>query len=200
MRTLPRAIGFTVAALVAGCVPVTVNINFSQERLNKAADQIEEMVRSPENPKPGAPAKPPAPSSSLERWLVALEPREAAAQGATVQAGPAPRVDSPEIQKAVNSRRARIPALREWKSKGCIGENNQGLVEARPGQGCGGEVGGLLAAENGDRQLILSDFMRQNNIPASDAARVHTAFATSHRDRARAGDWIQQDGGEWTKK
>lgn len=209
MRTLLRAIGLaagatvaltTLAAVVVSCVPVTVNINFSQEKLDKAADQIEDTVRSPENPKPGTPAKPQAPSSSLDRWLAALGPREADAQGAVVQASPSPRVDSPDIQKAIDSRRARIPQLREWKSKGCIGETNQGLVEARPGPGCGGEVGALLAAENADRQAIIGDFMKHNNIPASDAARVHAAFAKSHRERARAGDWIQQDGGEWAKK
>jgi uncharacterized protein YdbL (DUF1318 family) len=200
MRRLSRVVGLAVAVLIVGCVPVTVNINFTQDRLNKAADQIEDMVRSPENPKPDTPAKPQAPSSSLDRWLAAFQPREAAAQGTVVQVSPAPRVDSPEIEKAVDSRRARRPQLRELKSRGCIGESNQGLVEARPGQGCGAEVAGLLTAENADRQAIMMDFMRHNNIPANDVARVRAAFAKSHRERAQAGDWIQQDGGEWAKK
>jgi len=36
---------------------------------------------------------------------------------------------------ATESRRARRPALRESKNRGCIGETNQGLLAARPGEG-----------------------------------------------------------------
>lgn len=193
-----------LAGVLTACVPVTVNIHFSQEGLDSAAGRIEEMVRSPENPKPPAPP-PGKPQSELKArratpWLAAFAPREAAAQTTSVQVAQEPRVDSPEIQKAVASRSARLGALREGKARGCIGETNQGLVEARPGQGCGGEVSGLIGAENADRQVIISAFMRQNNIPASDTGRVRAAFAKANRDHAQPGEWVQQDNGQWVKK
>jgi uncharacterized protein YdbL (DUF1318 family) len=186
-----------VAVLASACVPVTVIVNFPQEKLDGAAGRIEDMVRSPENPAPPPPAKP---GSSLDRWRLALGPRPAAAQGRSVDVVPEIRVQTPELMKAIGSRRDRFAALQGWKAKGCVGETSQGLVEARPGQGCGGEVGGLIGAENADRTLIYDTLMQQNNIPAGDAGRVRAAFAKANRERARGGEWVQQDNGQWTRK
>jgi uncharacterized protein YdbL (DUF1318 family) len=187
-----------LVALAAACVPVTVNITFPQEKLDGAAGRIEDMVRSPENPRPPAPPAR-SPGSALERGLAALGPRPAWAQR-SVDVVPEVRVQTPELMKAIGSRRDRFGALQQWKARGCVGETNQGLVEARPGTGCGPEVGRLIGAENADRQYIYRTLMQQNNIPAADAPRVQGAFARANRDRAAAGEWIQLDGGQWTKK
>jgi uncharacterized protein YdbL (DUF1318 family) len=193
------------AAALAACVPVTVNINFPQEKLDSAAGQIVDMSRRPEGtqstpgpPPPGAPA--PKPGSGLDRWLVPLGPREAAAQDYRVDVAQAPRTDSPELRRLTESQNRRLGALQQAMARGCIGENNQGLVEVRPGQGCGGDVGRLIGDENRDRQAIVDTFMRQNNIPATDVGRVKASFARAYRDRAGAGQWIQTDKGEWLKK
>jgi uncharacterized protein YdbL (DUF1318 family) len=190
-----------LAASVAACVPVTVNVTFPQEKLDHAADQIVDMSRRPEGagkppaPPPGAPPKP---GSSLERWLAPLAPREASAQG--VRVAQAPKTDSPELRRLTESQNRRLGALQQWLSRGCVGENNQGFVEARPGQGCTGEVAGVIGAENSDRQAIIETFMRQNNIAASDVGRIKASFAKSYRERVPAGQWIQTDRGEWVKK
>jgi uncharacterized protein YdbL (DUF1318 family) len=185
-----------LASLVVACVPVTVNINFPQEKIEGAATRIEDMVRSPENPPP-----PPAPESApkkpqshlADRLLAALAPRAAEAQVPEI------RVQTPELMRAIRSRQARNPQIDQWKAKGCLGETNQGLIEARPGQGCGGE-GSLIGAENTDRNFIYATLMQQNNMPASDAPRVRAAFAQANRDLAKPGEWVQQPNGQWTKK
>ncbi len=191
-----------LAVLLVACVPVTVNITFPQEKLNRAADSIEDMVRSPENPKPQPePApKPAAPSSRLERLLAALAPRHADAQARQVDVVPDIKTQTPQLMKAIESRRGRLLKIQQWQARGCIGETNQGLLEARPGQGCTGEVGSLIGAENADREFIYAELMRQNNIPASDAPRVRAAFARKDREAARPGEWIQLDNGQWVKK
>ena len=102
--------------------------------------------------------------------------------------------------KATESRRARRGEVRDWKGKGCIGETNEGLLVARPGDGCGPEVAGLISAENADRQVIYEAFKKDNNIPASDTARVRSAFAKARQERARPNDWIQLEGGQWVRK
>jgi uncharacterized protein YdbL (DUF1318 family) len=183
----------TLAPLLGACVPVTVNINFPQEKIEGAAGKIEDMVRSPENPKPAAPKKGPQGRLS-DRVFAALAPREAAAQVPEI------RVQTPQLMKAIESRRARFPQIEQWKARGCIGENNQGLLEGRPGQGCSAEVGGLIAAENADRNYIYDTLMQQNNIPAGDGPRVRAAFAKANRDRAKPGEWIQGETGQWVKK
>ncbi len=189
----------TLAFLVAACVPVTVNITFPQEKLEGAAGRIEDMVRSPENKPPAEPKKKPQ-SRVRDRLLAALTPREAEAQGRNVDVVPEIRVQTPQLMRAIDSRRARNPQIDQWKARGCVGETNQGLLEARPGQGCGGEVAALIGAENADRSFIYDTLMQQNNIPAGDAPRVRAAFAKANRDRVRPGEWVQEPGGQWVKR
>jgi uncharacterized protein YdbL (DUF1318 family) len=192
-----------VVAAFAACVPVTVNVTFPQQKLDDAASQIVDMSRRPEGaPPPPAPAPSatPKPGSSLDRWLAPLGPREASAQGSRVDVAQAPKTDSEELRRLTESQNRRLGALQQWLARGCVGENNQGFVEPRPGQGCSGEVAALIGEENRDRQAIIETFMRQNKIAATDAGRVKASFAKAHRERAHGGQWIQTDRGEWVKK
>ena len=199
IRPLARLALLALAFLVAACVPVTVNITFPQEKLEGAAGRIEDMVRSPENKPPAEPKK--GPQSRLGgRLLAALAPPEAAAQGRSVDVVPEIRVQTPELMRAIRSRQSRNPQLDQWKARGCVGETNQGLLEARLGQGCTGEVAALIGAENADRSFIYDTLMQQNNIPAGDAPRVRAAFAKANRDRARPGEWVQEPNGQWVKR
>ena len=198
-RPLQRLALLALALVVAACVPVTVNITFPQEKLEGAAGRIEDMVRSPENKPPDEPQQKPQ-SRVGDRLLAALAPREAEAQGRNVDVVPEIRVQTPQLMRAIDSRRARNPQIDQWKARGCMGETNQGLLEARPGQGCGGDVAALIGAENADRNFIYDTLMQQNNIPAGDAPRVRAAFAKANRDRARPGEWVQESGGQWIKR
>jgi uncharacterized protein YdbL (DUF1318 family) len=192
-----------VLALVVACVPVTVNINFPQEKLDDAASQIVNMSRQPGGAPPApepAPSTPPKPGSSLEHWLAPLGPREAAAEEMPVQVAQTPKTDTEELRRLTESQNRRLGALQQWMARGCIGENNQGFVEPRPGQGCGGDAARLIGEENGDRQAIIDTFMRQNRVAATEVGRVKASFAKAYRDRAAAGQWIQTDRGDWVKK
>jgi uncharacterized protein YdbL (DUF1318 family) len=171
-----------LALAVAACVPVTVNISFPQEKLDLAARQIEDMP-PPSGPAPAPTAAPPP-----------------APRGQTVDVTPRIDTRTPEVVKASESRRARRPALRAWKDRGCIGETNQGFAVARPGEGCGPEVAALIRAENADRQVIYSSFMKENKIPATDIERVYSAFSKARQERSRPNDWIQLENGEWVRK
>ena len=209
-RSMARARrGLLVAALTAGtlaaCVPVTVNVTFPQEKLDDAASQIVDMSRRPAGtPPPSRAPSPtgatPKPGSGLDRWLAPLTPRDASAQAARVDVAQAPTTDTAELRRLTESQNRRLGELQQWLARGCVGESNQGLVEARPGQGCSGEVAKLIADENRDRQAIIDTFIRQNKIPAADAGRVKASFARAHRDRVQAGQWLQTDRGDWVKK
>ena len=195
---LGRHVGVLVlAAVFAACVPVTVNITFPQEKLDDAASQIVDMSRRPP-PTPGGAT--PKPGSSLDRWLAPLAPREAAAQEPRVDVAQAPRTDSEELRRLTESQNRRFGALQQWLARGCVGENNQGFVEPRPGQECSGEVARLVGDENRDRQAVIDTLMRENGIPASDVGRVRASFAKTYRERAQSGQWVQTDKGDWVKK
>src|SRR5262249_23735556 len=117
-----------LALVLAGCVAVTVNVNFPQEKIDSAASSIEDLVRSPAPPSaPAPPAAPKREGSVSVNVLSWLGPSLAEAQV------PELRVQTPEIMAAIQSRRTRYPQLAAASTEGCIGENNQGLVEPRPG-------------------------------------------------------------------
>ena len=85
-------------------------------------------------------------------------------------------------------------------AKGCVGENNRGLVEVRPGQICPPNAASLVAAENADRMMLYRTLMAQNNMPAADLPRVQAAFGKVNREKAVPGTWVQLESGEWTRK
>ena len=195
-----RMLALAVPLLVAsGCVPVTVNVYFPQEKIDSAAGNIEDLVRVEKGGKPAPP--PPAKKDDKEGrlpasapWLALLAPAPAEAQV------PDLKIRTPEVMASIESRRARLPQIQEWKGKGCLGENAQGLVEARPGQGCGPPVGALIDAENRDRMTLYRTLLQQNSMPASELARIQAGFAKARRDRAQSGEWIQSETGQWTRK
>jgi uncharacterized protein YdbL (DUF1318 family) len=202
---LERRVLILAALVVAAgaCVPVTVNISFPQEKLDSAAKQIED-VTAQTSAAPSTPsgttsaATPPAATSPPATPPAATSPP--AGGGRTVDVTPRIDTRSPEVVKATESRRQRRPELRELRSRGCIGESNKGLLEARPGDACGPEVTQLIRAENADRHVIYNAFMKDNNIPASDTPRVESAFAKARQERVRPGEWIQLEDGQWAKK
>lgn len=183
------------ALALAGCVAVTINVTFPQEKLDNAAASIEDLVR-------GSATPPPAPAGS---------PRsERPPAGVVVAAWPGPRVAeaqvpelrtrTPEIMAAIGSRSARYPQIAAALSAGCLGENLQGLLEARPGTNCPPDVGGLVAAENRDRTLIYRTLVEQNNMAPTELPRVQAAFAKANRDKAPRGAWVQEPDGRWVRK
>jgi uncharacterized protein YdbL (DUF1318 family) len=192
-----------LALLASGCLAVTVNVTFPQEKIDDAAASIEDMVRAPKSPPASVPARPSGSSSGARERVAASSARAVWAWlGPAVAEAQVPslKTETKEIRVSVESRRARLPTLSAAMAQGCVGENNQGLVEARPGAGCSANVGTLVAAENNDRMLLYRTLLEQNNMPASDLGRVQAGFARAHRQRVPAGAWIQDDGGEWARK
>lgn len=191
-----------VALVVASnCVAVTINVTFPQEKLEGAAASIEDLVRGdskePPKKKDGAPSQKDERRGRLDgAWDLAawLAPSPAFAQI------PELKTRTPEVMASIESRRQRFSQIQQWKSRGCVGENAQGLLDPRPGQGCGSEVGGLIDAENRDRMTLYRTLLQQNNMPPGDLARIQAAFAKVNRERAVAGEWIQAESGQWTRK
>lgn len=190
------------ALLLAGCLAVTVNVTFPQDKIDSAASNIEDLVgggkTAPADPsKKTPPAAKPGRQGAVPRvprWVSLFGPAVAEAQV------PELKTRTPEVMAAVESRRARFPQLEAAEAKGCVGENNQGLVETRPGANCPANLGPLTSAENKDRMFIYQTLVQQNNMPAGDIARVQAGFAKARREKAPPGTWIQDEAGHWTRK
>jgi uncharacterized protein YdbL (DUF1318 family) len=179
-----------MGAMLAGCVPVTVNVHFTQEKIDSAADRIVGMTRVPESGE-AAPAPTQAPQ----------EPTPAARSSRLVTIFPDLKVDTPETQAILQSLRNRVPKIRELRVQGCVGENNKGYLETRPTPGCDPKAAQpLVTAHNADRKRLAETIARQNSMPKTDVSRLEAALAKTRRERARPGEWIQLEDGSWLQR
>lgn len=117
----------------------------------------------------------------------------------------APEVSSPAIRKIIDSRAARAGALGEYKSKGVIGESNQALVEIRkldalPDLKARAEVQRLIKAENSDREELFKEIAAAKGVELSQLPKIRETYASTLREKARSGDWIQEPNGAWKQK
>jgi len=91
------------------------------------------------------------------------------------------------------------------KEKAILGENNQGgltlLAQDKVEPEQQAFVNNLVQEENADRDIIMSRVIETNEkLSEKDLPRVRKMFAALNRDKARVGDMIQSENGEWVKK
>ena len=104
---------------------------------------------------------------------------------------------TPEVQKALDSRKDRYSQLKALKTQGQVGEDNQGHAAALGG---GSDVQALVEAENRDRETIYKVIVEQNNLSADALSTIRAAFADVQREKADSGEKIQLPSGEWKTK
>jgi len=97
---------------------------------------------------------------------------------------------------AVKARMAhRVSQIDEMKSRGVVGENNRGLLEAREGSGSADMD--VIAAENKDREAAYAYLAEKNSTTVDMVAR---ARARQIAQASVSGVWIQDNTGTWKKK
>jgi len=103
---------------------------------------------------------------------------------------------TPEVSAALDARRARFDNLADLKAKGMVGEDDRGYVKALVSDP---EVEAVVDAENNDCELVYTTIAQQNNLAAEMAA-IEKVFAEVQRDKAKPGEKIQADSGQWVTK
>ena len=89
---------------------------------------------------------------------------------------------------------ARLPQINELKSKGLIGENNQGLLEFRTNKK---PQQNLVVAENKDRKAVYNAIAKKQGVKPG---LVGQRRAKQIADRGTPGQWFQKPDGKWYKK
>ncbi len=88
----------------------------------------------------------------------------------------------------------RLPKIIELKSKGIIGENNQGYLDF---VGSVRQMPDVVEAENRDRRIVYEEIARQQGTTVQT---VGQRRALQLRDLANPGDWVQDNAGRWYRK
>jgi len=89
----------------------------------------------------------------------------------------------------------RLPTIVQMKADGIIGENNKGYLEFVPG--AVQKMQDIVANENQDRKLVYEAIARQQK---TTAELVGKRRAIQIAEKAAAGEWLQDQAGNWYKK
>lgn len=134
-------------------------------------------------------------------WMVASA--RSATDKKTVPISPQKR----RVLDALQQQKFNKDDIDEFKRKGYIGENNQGLLEVLPHAKLPvdsleqSEVKTIVTEENQDREIIISRVIELNQ-SLKNAVResILAVFAQMHQDNSSVGTWIQNKTGEWIQK
>lgn len=157
-------------------IKIEAHITLDVRQVKEAATSIEDMVSA-------APAQKTSALDFLEARAWAEEPEI--------------KLITPEVQEAINARRARYDHLKGLKAQGIIGEDNQGHVAVMGGDSAAGE---LVKAENNDREVIYKAIVEQNKMGRDGISTVRATFGEVQREKAAPGEKIQMPTGEWATK
>lgn len=100
--------------------------------------------------------------------------------------------DLAAVKSRMHQRHPRIEAL---KSRGVAGENNRGFLDIR-GQ-ADGAASELVSEENKDREIVYATLAQQTG---ASPAQMGKARARQLAQRAKPGEWLQDESGDWKKK
>ena len=89
---------------------------------------------------------------------------------------------------------ARLPAIKELKANGIVGENNKGFLEFVGQQK---EKQDIVEAENQDRAQVYTAIAEQQGTTAELVGK-HRAVQIA--DKAQRGEWLQDANGKWYQK
>ena len=88
----------------------------------------------------------------------------------------------------------RLPEIAALKAKGIVGENNQGFLEIRTGNGAHKQI---VAAENNDRREVYKAIAAK---AGTSIEVVGQRRAIQIAEKAGPGEWLQSADGQWYQK
>lgn len=112
-----------------------------------------------------------------------------------------------DAMKAMQAREFNRDDVDDFKKSGCVGENNQGLLEILSCEKSKGDIkyGKLLndvaKEENESRMVIMKRVIIMNEgLKEGDLLKIQKVFASMNHDAARPGEFVQKEDGGWARK
>jgi uncharacterized protein YdbL (DUF1318 family) len=93
----------------------------------------------------------------------------------------------------------------QLKAHGILGENNEGGITIVAPEKIASDrqsfVKNLVEEENADREVLMQRILATNEkLTAQDMPKIRRTFAALNRDRARPGEFVQLQEGQWIQK
>ena len=193
-----------LAGLSFACV--TVNVNFPESVVQKAADDyVRDLYENPQGSKE---------KKGGQSFLYGLPTQN------IFHLGPMSWFFSAEAQAAEidtyfktqtsltralqEKQRKRIKKIDTYKRQGVIGEDNRGLLlikdDSKLRKLRKKMAKQLVEAENQDRQLLYKEVLKANQMADEKQEMLQGSFARSFQKRSPKGTWIQAPDGAWSRR
>lgn len=209
-----------LCGLLAACAIITVNVYFPEKDVKQAYKSLDEMLlkQGGEGTPPAEGTPPPPaekkeevkPQSLLQKKRISFSLVSVAFAENNVAFDLAVELSSmPDVLKAYDEMKARLPQLDALRNSGAVGENRQGLVVVRDKARLGSNQA-LIKAENDNRKTVITGMARAvlklNKQPETKASlnqalgKAAAIYAETRRDAAKPGWWIEMPNGSWVQK
>jgi hypothetical protein len=216
LRTLGKWMLTGLCGTLAACAIITVNVYFPEKDVKQAYKSLDEMLlKGGEQPvsegKPaGGPPEEKKPDSSPSDKGVSLSfVAEAYAEEPIADQLAVEISSMPEVLKAYDEMKARLPLLNGLRDAGAVGETKQGLVSVRDKAKLGGNQG-AVDAENANRKTVITAMakaiLKVNKQAPNSAAmnqvlgKAAATYAATKQEEAKPGWWIELPNGRWVQK
>ena len=112
-----------------------------------------------------------------------------------------------DAMKAMQAREFNRDDIDDFKKNGCVGENNEGLLEIMTCDKAKGDskyeklLKDVVSEENESRMVIMKRVIIMNEeLKDGDLSKIRKVFARMNHDAAKPGELIQKEDGTWARK
>lgn len=205
MKTGSKFITALIFFVIVSCAVITVNIYFPEKDVKEAYKALEEELMKTDE-EPGDKKSDAKPESSIRFEFIP----KAYAQDSDL----ADKISSivkkmPDVVNAYKEMGERLPEIDRLRDAGIVGEANNGMLVVREGK-LTPEEKKLVDRENENRKTVIRGMakaiVRINRVQETEEnikqvmPQAVEQFAAVRRESAKAGWWIQDANGNWTKK
>lgn len=172
---------------LAGCAMVTIYVTFPEEKIKKAAEDIEKMMESF--------------NKSIFNYVCGFLTYTAFAQESSVSSDI--KTDSPKIREAIKQKKFWADELALYKKEGYIGETNNyqvDIVNQPENPSLVNKIKEIIQKENQQRNIILEEIYKMNNVSPEQKQMFKEIFAKIKQKNAKPGEYIQDSNGTWIQK
>jgi hypothetical protein len=201
--------------ILAACAIITVNVYFPEKDVKEGYQSLDDMLLHQGDAK-NQPAKPPPepkagekPQSGLFPISVSLVTEAAAQERDTAETLAVEIAMMPDVLKAYDEMRARLPQLNALRNSGIVGETFQGLVSVRD-KSKAAEAQPVVDAENRNRKTIITGMARaiikidkKQETPANMndvLPKAAASYAATKKQEAKPGWWLLVAPDRWVQK
>ena len=200
MRHMPVKIA-ALCLLLSACV--TINVYFPAAAAEKAADRIIEDVWGTDAQKSDENKRTQREPLQPERVLLAAAGAMLDLLVPTAHAQADLNIATPVVKQLTASMEARHAQLKKYYDSGAVGLTRDGLVEVRDQNAIPlperNATRKLVADENADRANLYREIANANGHPEWETD-IRKTFAERWIERASAGWYVQDQGGQWKQK